>query len=140
MLSAQLQALNRSATRPSMLEAYFGANESNLIGIGDVPARDIAYESFPAYFTWSAATGTWTPRQRRDHRSIGRVRWIHPRAGEEFYLRRLLLSRRGQTSFEHARTVDGRVHETFKAACVALGVLAALLDSRRLALMFAVRI
>ena len=43
--------------------------------------------------------------------------------GERYYLRLLLTVVRGATSFQHLRTVDGLVHPTFKAACVALRLL-----------------
>jgi hypothetical protein len=31
---------------------------------------------------------------------------------------------KGATSYEHLRTVDGREHDTFKNACIAMGLLA----------------
>ena len=49
--------------------------------------------------------------------------YLNPTAGERFYLRLLLTAVRGPTSFEHLRTVDGTLHPTFQAACVALGLL-----------------
>jgi hypothetical protein len=30
---------------------------------------------------------------------------------------------KGATSYEHLRTVDGREHDTFKDACIAMGLL-----------------
>ena len=49
--------------------------------------------------------------------------YLNPTVGERFYLRLLLTAVRGSTSFEHLRTVDGTLHPTFQAACVALGLL-----------------
>jgi hypothetical protein len=46
-----------------------------------------------------------------------------PSAGERFYLRTLLTVVKGSTSFEDLRTVDGQLHHTFKAACLAQGLL-----------------
>jgi len=43
--------------------------------------------------------------------------------GERYYLRLLLTIVRGATSFQHLRTINGLVHPTFKAACVALRLL-----------------
>ena len=56
---------------------------------------------------------------------MGRVHWVHPSAGEAFYLRMLLTREdsRGKTSFDALREVNGETHETYKAACAALGLL-----------------
>ena len=39
-----------------------------------------------------------------------------------FYLRMLLKNRMGALSFEDLRTIDGKLHKTFKSACVSLGL------------------
>jgi hypothetical protein len=49
--------------------------------------------------------------------------FVHPVAGERFFLRLLLTVVLGTTSFEHLRTVDDIKHPTFQAACKALGLL-----------------
>ena len=46
-----------------------------------------------------------------------------PSLGEVYYLRVLLNIVKGPTSFEEIKTVDGFIHETFKDACYALGLL-----------------
>jgi len=46
-----------------------------------------------------------------------------PFMGERYYLHILLTIVRGATGFEHLRTVDRVVHQTFKAACIALHLL-----------------
>jgi len=43
--------------------------------------------------------------------------------GERYYLRLLLTVVCGAQSFDHLRTVDGLIHTTFKAACIALKLL-----------------
>lgn len=45
-----------------------------------------------------------------------------PRNMELFYLRLLLLQARGATGFDDLKTIDGRLHETFREACTALGL------------------
>jgi len=50
--------------------------------------------------------------------------YAHPTLGERYYLRMLLNCVKGATSDEHLRTMDGRVHNTFKDACIAMGLLA----------------
>jgi hypothetical protein len=49
--------------------------------------------------------------------------FVHPAAGERFFLRLLLIVVPGATSFEHFRTVDDIEHSTFQVACKALGLL-----------------
>lgn len=46
-----------------------------------------------------------------------------PNSGERFYLRLLLTVVRGPTSFDWLRTVNNVMHDTFKSACVARGLL-----------------
>ncbi|KAF0310225.1 hypothetical protein FJT64_018735 [Amphibalanus amphitrite] len=55
--------------------------------------------------------------------TLSRVYTTTPRAGEVFFLRLLLHSVRGPRSYEHLRTVDGRVCATMREACSALGLL-----------------
>lgn len=84
-------------------------------------ARQYLYHEFPQHYTWTKSTRTWHPRRAAP--SIGRVHFASPSAGERFYLRLLLSEVRGPQSFADLRTVDGRVHPTFKEACLALGLL-----------------
>lgn len=48
---------------------------------------------------------------------------IHPNNHECFYLRLLLHTVKGPTSFETLRTTNGIVHQTFRDACLELGLL-----------------
>ncbi|KAH9083145.1 hypothetical protein Ae201684P_014043 [Aphanomyces euteiches] len=48
---------------------------------------------------------------------------VSPRSGDCFYMRMLLCYRRGPTSHEDLRTVNGVVHPKFKSAALALGFL-----------------
>jgi hypothetical protein len=56
--------------------------------------------------------------------AIGRMYYAHPTSGERYYLQMLLNCVKGATSYEHLRTVDGREHDTFKDARIAMGLLA----------------
>ena len=49
--------------------------------------------------------------------------FVHPTAGEQYYLRMLLSIVCGATSFENLRTVDGFLYPSFKEACIALDLL-----------------
>ena len=48
---------------------------------------------------------------------------MHPSAGERYYLRVLLLTVKGATSYEHLRFHNGTYHCTFKEACRSRGLL-----------------
>ena len=54
---------------------------------------------------------------------IVRIYFSTQNLGERFYLRLLLTVVKGPTSFKSLCTVDGVLYETFKAACVARGLL-----------------
>jgi len=56
--------------------------------------------------------------------AIGRMYYAHSTSGERYYLRMLLNCVKGATSYEHLQIVDGREHDTFKDACIAMGLLA----------------
>jgi hypothetical protein len=114
--------VERFEDRDTLLMGYFKANGSSDESIQTL-ARQYTYQEFPQHFVWDAATNAkrWKPRQRKF--SIGRMYYISPMAGERFYLRTLLTVVKGATSFAHLRTVNGQEYTTFKAACLALGLL-----------------
>lgn len=107
--------LTSDKSAKSMLTEWFVANRaySN--------ARELAYMEFPLHFVWNKRKTSWTPRKRGT--SIGRLPYAHPASGERYFLRMLLGKIRGPTSYEDLRTIDGILHPTFKAACIAMGLL-----------------
>ncbi len=56
--------------------------------------------------------------------AISHMYYAHPTSGECYYLQMLLNCIKGATSYKHLRTVDGIEHNTFKDACIAMGLLA----------------
>ena len=99
------------------LTGYFLSN------INHPEARELKFEDMPSKFRWDPAKKIWILRQQSLDTQVGRMITIHPSSGEKFFLRMLLKNIVGATSFENLRTVDGVVHETYKSACVALGLL-----------------
>jgi hypothetical protein len=56
--------------------------------------------------------------------AIGRMYYARLTSRERYYLRMLLNCVKGATSYEHLWIVDGTKHNTFKDACIAMGLLA----------------
>ncbi|KAH9556577.1 hypothetical protein CY35_07G036900, partial [Sphagnum magellanicum] len=82
----------------------------------------LMFDQFPQQWVWNRKLKRWTLRKRGF--AIGCMYYAHPTSGERYYLRMLLNYVKGATSYEHLRTVDGRVHDTFKYACIAMGLIA----------------
>ena len=55
--------------------------------------------------------------------AIGRMFFASPAQGEQFYLRFLLTTVTGATSFANLQTVNNIQYDTYKEACLALGLL-----------------
>lgn len=92
------------------------------VACGKYPeASAITYPKMPSEFVWDSKKREWKKRQQG--RAIGRVYFAGPAAGERYYLRMLLYIVKGPRSWEDLKTVNGIVHETFKAACAARGIL-----------------
>ncbi|XP_038706450.1 uncharacterized protein LOC120001991 [Tripterygium wilfordii] len=85
-----------------------------------VDARTLTYTEFPSFWRWDSTNKIWL-RRKRGH-CIGRITYIHPSAGEVYYLRMLLAYVKGPTNFTHIRTVNGTIYYTFKEACAAMGL------------------
>ena len=98
------------------LTAFLKLNEE------DEDAHQYLYCEIPEHFTFTRQK-TCKRRQRIRNPVIGRIYQVHPSHPERFALRLLLLHRKGVTSFEDLRTIDGYLHETFKDAARAMGLL-----------------
>ncbi|XP_068309880.1 uncharacterized protein [Pyrus communis] len=107
--------VNHPNLESTMLTQWFQTN------VQDPDARMLAYVEFPTKYVWKNDEKQWTRRKRG--RSLGRVAYIHPAAGELYYLRLLLNYQKGSFSFNDLRTVKGILEPTFQAACTSLGLL-----------------
>lgn len=102
--------------RRTMLTQWFVANQQH------VAARDLTYVKFPSRWKWDAKTRSWEERCHQQGK-IGRLHYVHPSSGEWYYLRMLLLTVKGATSFQNLRYHNGIQHPTFKEACRSHGLL-----------------
>lgn len=118
--------LQQPGSRFTTLTEWFTLNQKTsaaeakgkIINPEDDP-RLMLYGNLPERYMWS----DYEWKQRRKGESIGRMYFIHPKAGDLFYLRLLLLHVPGAESFEHLRTVNGKLY-TWKEACDERGLLA----------------
>lgn len=101
-------------------------------------AKTLLYHEVPTYYTWNTSTKQFCRRKQgsiliqdddgdqndiRYSDAIGRVYAIHPNNTECFFLRMLLHSVTGPTSFEDIKTIDGYICSTYREACQILGLL-----------------
>jgi hypothetical protein len=84
-------------------------------------AGELTYGDFPTKFVWHDAQKMWKVRKVKF--SIGRLYYAHPSSGDMYYLRMLLNTVNGCTSYKDIRTVNGVEYPTFKEAYLALGFL-----------------
>ncbi|XP_020105809.1 uncharacterized protein LOC109722257 [Ananas comosus] len=110
-----LDVLNRPNIEKTMFTEWMQANTTY------DDARELTYAEFPTKWVWHSGDKVWTRRKQGNR--IGRIIYICPNAGELYFLRMLLNKVKGPRNYTEIRTIDGIVHETFRAACNALGLL-----------------
>ena len=94
-------------------------------------AKDLVYGDVPKYYTWNSSQKMWVRRKRGKEvapgvfqtPTIGRIYTISPKQGDCYYLRLLLLSVKGPTSFDMLRMLDGTTYPSYRQACIARGLL-----------------
>ena len=96
-------------------------------------AKTLLYCEVPKYYTWEASRKVFKRRIQgaavpghdgvRTTGALGHVYTVHPNNFECFFLRLLLHTITGPTSFEALRTVNGQVCATFREACQLRGLL-----------------
>lgn len=108
--------LSQEFLRRTMLTEWFTANQTHL------EARELTYPQFPTKWRWKKKIRTWEKR-REKRPKIGRMHYVHPSAGERYYLRLLLLTVKGAVSFANLRYHNNMYHPTFKEACRSRGLI-----------------
>uniref|UniRef100_A0A0E0C530 ATP-dependent DNA helicase n=1 Tax=Oryza meridionalis TaxID=40149 RepID=A0A0E0C530_9ORYZ len=106
---ADLRAVLESpGAKRSMLTEWFETNKKNS------KAHSLTYCEFPKEWTWEPSSKTW--HERTPAPKIGRIYYVHPTAGELYYLRMLLMIVKGAQSYADVRTYDGVVYGTYREA------------------------
>jgi len=96
-------------------------------------ARTLLYSQLPAFYTWETTGKRWKRRVQgaavpgfpgvHQTDALARVYTVHPNNRECFFLRILLHHVVGPVSFQHLKTFDGHVCNTFHEACSRQGLL-----------------
>jgi len=107
--------LANPATQKTQLTEWFRANQLY------PDASNSIYPDFPQKFVWKHKEKRWTVR-KQDF-AIGRMSYVHPSAGERFYLRLLLTIVKGAKSWTDLRIHNEVEYPTYKATCLAYGLL-----------------
>jgi hypothetical protein len=110
------EVITRSAISRTMFIEWFKTNQESKV------ARSPTFDQFLQQWMWNRKLKRWTMRKKGF--AIGRMYYAHPTSGERYYLRMLLNCVKGATSYKHLRTMDGKEHDTFNDACIAMGLLA----------------
>ncbi|KAG2767821.1 hypothetical protein PC116_g11120 [Phytophthora cactorum] len=85
-------------------------------------AKSALYQDIPKLFQWDTKAKRWV-RRKRYQATLGRMIHVSPRDMQWFYMRVLLCHRKGLTSFENLRTVDGVTYDSYREAALHAGYL-----------------
>ncbi|KAH1162123.1 hypothetical protein GYH30_000841, partial [Glycine max] len=106
-------------SKPTISDSKFLAWMNTTKGFPE--ARNLTYSQFVSKFVYNKRNRSWQPRKKGY--TIGRLIWVPPTTGELFYLRMMLGSCKGPTSFEDIRTIANIQYPTYREACFAMGFL-----------------
>ena len=109
------EVLVRQNVEKTQLIAWFDYNSAHNNGLG------LTYWQFPQHYTWNAKAKSWHPRQCA--KVMGRMYFVSPSKGEQFFLQLLFTIFKGRKSWEHLRTWNSQVFVTFKETYMARGLL-----------------
>ncbi|KAI7963108.1 hypothetical protein MJO28_001202, partial [Puccinia striiformis f. sp. tritici] len=90
--------VTRKANLTTLTE-YFELNQADVVSLG-MPAHKLFHQDIPDSFD-----KRWC-RQQHESDAVGRIFYVSVNKGEHYFLRLLLLNRRGAISFVDLRTVD----------------------------------
>ncbi|UYV82281.1 hypothetical protein LAZ67_21001575 [Cordylochernes scorpioides] len=112
-----LEVINRPNNKKSMLTAYFDLN------INDPEARNYTYAQIPEHYIYNKKERKYHKRSRGGQKVISRIYPVSISDSELFYLRTLLLHRKGATSYEDLKKIGNYIYPDFKSAAIALNLV-----------------
>ena len=107
--------LAKPTVASSMFTAWMELNKT------DEDARELTYVQIPTKFVFKKEKRKWFPRKQG--LSVGRIHYVPESVGECYYLRMLLNHVKGPTEWDDFKRWNKVVHNTFKEACNARGLL-----------------
>ncbi|XP_058741129.1 uncharacterized protein LOC131613479 [Vicia villosa] len=107
--------LLKESVTESMFTSWFMANRDY------DEAKLLTYGQFVSKFVYDKKKRCWKPRKRGY--TIGRFIWVPPSTGELYYMQMLLNVKKGPTSYDDLKTVEGFKNSTFRELCFAMGFL-----------------
>src|SRR5712672_837638 len=116
-LECEFSTVDRGEVKDTTLTGWFKANAEQVVE----NIRNILYQDFPSKMVWNKQKCKWTAREHGD--AIGRMYYAHPSSGERFYLRLLLATVSGATSFGDLLIFEGIQYPSFREVCIACGLL-----------------
>ncbi|UYV68620.1 hypothetical protein LAZ67_6000238 [Cordylochernes scorpioides] len=112
-----LEVINKPNNKKSMLTAYFDLN------INDPEARNYTYAQIPEHYIYNKKERKYHKRSRGGQKVISRIYPVSISDSELFYLRTLLLHRKGATSYEDLKKIGNYIYPDFKSAAIALNLV-----------------
>ncbi|UYV73502.1 hypothetical protein LAZ67_10003841 [Cordylochernes scorpioides] len=112
-----LEVINKPNNKKSMLTAYFDLN------INDPEARNYTYAQIPEHYIYNKKERKYHKRSRGGQKVISRIYPVSISDSELFYLRTLLLHRKGATSYEDLKKIRNYIYPDFKSAAIALNLV-----------------
>nr|KAJ0188861.1 hypothetical protein LSAT_V11C900488340 [Lactuca sativa] len=110
------QVVSKPTVAASQFLAWMECNKHD----ADVPK--LSYVEFPTKYVWNKSDKIWTRRKTKS-KALCRLNLMSPKSGDIYYLWILLNKIKGPTCYEDIRTINGIMHESYKDACYALGLL-----------------
>jgi hypothetical protein len=110
-------ALEAASSKETTLTAWFKLNQR------EPSANQYLYSEIPENFVFDKESHSWQPRKKRC-KLISRMYTVSLNEPERYYLRLLLLTIKGATSFDYLKTVDNVLYKTFKEAAIQRNLLA----------------
>nr|XP_025678206.1 uncharacterized protein LOC112778052 [Arachis hypogaea] len=107
--------LSKPGIDQSMFTTWMDANNNYS------EAKELTYSEFPIFFVYNKKEKIWS--RRKCGYTIGRIYYVPPTCGELFYLRMMLNFVRGPTNYDQIKSANGVIHNSFRDACFALGLL-----------------
>lgn len=94
-------------------------------------AKTLYYHDILKYYTWNVSKGEFFRRKHGrevseytgiyESGTLGRVYTVHPKDAECYYLRLLLHTIKGPTSFDALKSINNEICPTYREACLKLG-------------------